>query len=304
MTLSDIINRMIEVALNSAKISSASKTFTNKVTSITEIENPDIESEINNLIEENTQKGGETSRRKNQEPEFLSEKSKAFKELEKQKKDLEKQKRDLEKTIVENKQLKREVDKNNSTSTEELKRLSIAEKTKKQELGKVQDELKVFDTTGIKQINNMSSTQLTNLQGMTKDPFKFMLTSVFKKFARGAGVIVLATIIFTAVQIIISELMKPGRLLERIFRRMAKDEILLFNSREEQAELRQGFRTVTITTIPFLRGSELRGQISGNLYNPTAIPMNRLDERRVIPPILSTQNASRANKFFNRRNRR
>lgn len=279
MTLSDIINQMIETALSGLKMTSASPNVENTFIGLSQLEHPNLEEDIKKIIDENLQN----------ETDILSPQKK--------------QEHDLEKIKTEITQIKRDTEKNNDETTEELKRLTLAEKTKKRDITQVKDDLKVFDTTSIKQINNMSSTQLSNLQGMTKDPFKFMLVNVFKKFARGAGVLALATIIFTAVQIIISELMKPGRLLDRIFKRVARDEILLFNSREEQAELRQGFRTVIVTTMPFLSGSEVRGQVSGNLYNPTAIPQNRLDPRRVIPVIVSTQNASRGSKFFNRRSR-
>lgn len=251
MTLSDVINRMIEVALNGVKISSASKAHTNTVTSITEIENPDLESEISTLIEESIENN----------PNIPSDGSKQDKGV-------------------------------------------LDAKTKAdKKLKNIDDKLTELDTTSLNDLKNLTNQQVRNLESFSKDPFKFVFGTVFKKLAKGAGVIALASIIFSAVQLIIAELMKPGRLLDRRFKRVARDEILLFNSREEQAELRQGFRTVTVTTIPFLRGSEIRGQISGNLYNPTAIPMNRLDERRVIAPIIKTQNSSRASKFFRRRNR-
>lgn len=171
------------------------------------------------------------------------------------------------------------------------------------EINKVNEELENLTKSPLGDLTTLTREQTRNLAQFSKDPFQFIFTRIFKKFGKGAGIIALATIIFSAVQLIISELMKPGRLLDRRFKRIAQDEIFLFNSTEDVAELRQGFRTVTITTIPFLRGSQLRGQISGNLYNPTAIPMNRLDPRRTIPPIVSTQNSSRGSKFFNRRNR-
>lgn len=251
MTLSDVINRMIEVALNGVKISSASKNHINTVTAISEIENPDLETDINNLIEESLANNQNLTSQQN------------------------KQGREL-----------------------------FDEKTKiDQKIKNVDDKLSELDTTSLKDLKNLTNQQVSNLTEITRDPFKFIFGNVFKKFAKGAGVLALVTVIFSAVQIIIAELMKPGRFLDRRFKRVARDEILLFNSTEEQAELRQGFRTVTVTTIPFLRGSEIRGQISGNLYNPTAIPMNRLDERRVISPILSAQNASRASKFFGRRSK-
>lgn len=172
------------------------------------------------------------------------------------------------------------------------------------EINKVNESLTNLTDSAFGDLADLTRNQVSNLSGFAKNPFQFMLTNFFKKFAKGAGIIALATIIFAAVQLIISELMKPGRFLDRRFKRIAADEIFLFNSREDVAELRQGFRTVTITTIPFLKGSQLRGQISGNLYNPSAIPMNRLDPRRTIDPIIETQSSSRNSKFFNRRNKR
>lgn len=195
--------------------------------------------------------------------------------------------------------------KTETTSKDSVK--PIVDKTKAisptdKKIDKVEDTLTNLDNS-LGDLASLSKTQIGNLTSFSSDPFKFMISRVFKKLSKGAGVILLVTIISLAVQFIIAELMKPGRLLDRRFKRIARDEILLFNSTEEQAELRQGFRTVIITTIPFLRGAELRGQISGNLYNPTAIPQNRLDERRVIPPMVITYNGSRATQFANRRNR-
>jgi len=253
MTLSDIFNRMIEVALRSTKISSASPEKINTIISIDELEHTDIENEIRSIIEEEIK----------------------LQEIEATKASL--------KVSANGKNTMQEVDKKVSNLTETMDNL------KKSPFGTME---------------SLTRSQVSNIQGFSKDPFKFMFANFFKRFAKGAGIILLATIIFAAVQLIISELMKAGRLLDRRFRRVARDEILLFNSREVQAELRQGFRTVAVTTIPFLRGSQLRGQISGNLYNPTAIPMNRIDPRRVVSPSISTQNSSRASKFSNRRNSR
>jgi len=251
MTLSDTINRMIEVVLFGAKISSASPAKVNTVTSLDEIEQADLESEIRTIIQE---------------------------EISTQ-----------------------EIDAIKSSDISSKNKAAASEVDRK--VDKLTDTLDNLKESPFGTLESLTRSQVSNLQGFSRDPFKFLFANFFKKFAKGAGIIALATIIFAAVQLIISELLKPGRALDRRFKRVARDEFLLFNSREEQAELRQGFRTVTITTIPFLRGSELRGQISGNLYNPTAIPMNRLDPRRTIAPIVSAQNSSRASKFFNRRGR-
>jgi len=191
------------------------------------------------------------------------------------------------------------------TSKDSVK--SVTDKTKTSStVNKKVDELdesltNLDDSLG--DLANLSRTQIGNLQTFSKDPFKFMVGRVFKKLSKGAGILLLVSIIKLAVEFIITELMKPGRPLDRRFKRIARNEILLFNNVAEQAELRQGFRTVTITTMQFLSSAEVAGQISGNLYNPTRIPMDRIDPRRVIPPITSTQNSSRASKFFNRRNK-
>jgi len=256
MTLSDSINRMIEVALLGAKITSAgTQRVINKVISIDQQDHTDLESEIRAIVEEEVKNAIESD----------------------------------------------EITEPTPTSKKSIR--DDPAKTKK-EVSALTETVENFKESPFGTMEDITRQQVSNLRGISKDPFKFMLNNFFKRFARGAGIVALATIIFAAVELIISELFKPGRLLDIIFRRVAKDEILLFNTTEEQAELRQGFRTVTVTTIPFLRGNDLRGQISGNLYNPTAIPMNRIDPRRVIPPLISAQNSSRASKFSNRRNSR
>lgn len=256
MTISDSINRKIEVALLGIKITSAgTDRVINKVISVDQQDHSDIESEIRTIIEEQ-----------------------------------------VKEIIEENEQIKIA---GSLTSTKGDESTKI-----KKEVSILGDTLDNLKESPFGTMENITRQQVSNLQGFSKDPFKFMLNKFFKKFARGAGIIALATVIFAAVQLIISELFKPGRDLDRRFRRVAKDEILLFNSTEEQAELRQGFRTVTVTTIQFLKGNELRGQISGNLYNPSAIPLNRIDPRRIIEPIVFTQNSSRASRFSNRRNSR
>ncbi len=149
-----------------------------------------------------------------------------------------------------------------------------------------------FDTGNVGQIQKMSTEQFSNVQQLAKDPFQFMIANVFKKLAKGAGVAAFATIFYAVVQLILTDLQKPGRAFDRKFKRDVRNEILTFTNEREQQQLRQGFKSVIITTLPFLRRSETRGQISGNLYNPTAIPENRLDPRREEPPSLRAQGQS------------
>lgn len=251
MTLSDKINRMIEFALNGAKITSASPDHVNTVFLLDEMDHSDLEVDIRDIVKE-------------------------------------------EISLTETKTAK-----DSEVSTIDKTATSSAIDKKVEGLD---DTLTNLDE-GLGDLANLSKTQIGNLSSFSKDPFKFMLANFFKRFAKGAGIIALATIIFAAVSLIISELMKPGRELDRRFKRLAKDEILLFNNLREQAELRQGFKTVIITTMPFLSGAEIAGQVSGNLHNNTRIPMDRIDPRRVIAPIISAQNSSRGSKFFNRRGR-
>ena len=253
MTLSDSINRMIEVALTGAKITSASPQHVNTVFLLDEMDHSDLESEIQTIIADQIN----------------------FAEREA------------------------------ATAVDALTTGDPAEVAKLQrEIDTVSESFDNLQKSPFGDLADMTGSQVANLQQFSKNPFNFIFNNIFKKFAKGAGIIALATIIFAAVNLIISELLKPGRLLDRRFKRIAADEIFLFNSREDIAELRQGFRTVTITTIPFLKGSQLRGQISGNLYNPSAIPMNRLDPRRTVPPMVTTQSSSRASRFANRRSSR
>jgi len=252
MTLSDAINRSIEIALTGAKITSASPGHINTVFLLEEMDHTDFESEIRAIVEE-------------------------------------------EINLIELDVAKSPNELTGGDTTVNTAKLE-------KEINKVNSEMENLLDSPFGDLASLTREQASNLQSFSKDPFQFILTRFLKKFAKGAGIILLATIIFAAVKFIISELFKPGRLLDIRFKRVARDEILLFNSREEQAELRQGFRTVTVTTIPFLRGVEVRGQVAGNLYNPTAIPMNRIDPRRLTAPKVTTQISTRGSKFFSRRN--
>lgn len=248
MAISDVINKMIEIALTGAKITSASPGHVNTVFLLEEMDHPELEDEIRNIIEE-----------------------------------------EIKLTKVE------DVKTPNLTGDDSTKL--------KKEVNILTETQEKFKASPLGTLTSLTRSQTEVLQSFTKNPFEFIITRFFKKMPKGTPHIILILAVLAAVKIVISELMKSGRLLDRRFKRLIRDEILLFNSREEQAELRQGFRTVTVTTMPFLKGAELRGQISGNLYNPTAISMNRLDPRRVISPIMSTQNSSRGSRFgrFGRR---
>jgi len=116
--------------------------------------------------------------------------------------------------------------------------------------------VKRFDKGNVGEINRMTAQQFGNVRDLARNPFTFVLNTVFRKFARGVGIIALAVIIFEAVKFIISELLKPGRFLDRRFKREITKEIIQFRRREDQQKLKQGFTGIIITTMPRLRGGQ------------------------------------------------
>jgi len=113
-----------------------------------------------------------------------------------------------------------------------------------------------WDKGNIGEINRFTSQQIGNLREFVSNPAGFVISTVFRKFAKGLGVIAFALIIFEAVKFIITELLKPGRLLDIRFKRDIRDEIIAFRKREDQQKLKQGFSSIIITTQPGLRGGQ------------------------------------------------
>ena len=141
---------------------------------------------------------------------------------------------------------------NNSKEGKQI--VDSSEKMGEYELGNVGD------------LQKFTSKQFGNVRSFALNPFGFIIGALIGKFAKGAGIATLALVLFAVVQFIIAELMKPGRALDRLFRRIASEELLIFTARQEQEELRYGVKQVIITTRPFLRGG--RGLVSGNYYLP------------------------------------
>ena len=132
-------------------------------------------------------------------------------------------------------------------------------KTLKDVTGKV----KLFDKGNMGEINAFTSSQMGNVREIATDPSGFLFRTFMKKFAKGIGVIALAMIIMEAVKWIISELLKPGRMLDIRFKRDISKEILAFRRREEQQKLKQGFSNLIITSSSRLRGGQ--GQVTNTL---------------------------------------
>ena len=132
-------------------------------------------------------------------------------------------------------------------------------KKDKQSLKDVTSKVKSFEKGNMADINAFTSNQMGNVRQIATDPGGFMFRTFMKKFTKGLGVIALAMIIMEAVKWIISELLKPGRMLDVRFKRDITKEILAFRRREDQQSIKQGFSNLIITSSPRLRGGQ--GQV-------------------------------------------
>lgn len=190
---------MISKVLESAEWTSANPTHINRLIQINAIDNPDFESEIKEIIK--------------QESEQTIEKS-------------------------DDKEVKRE-----------------------KQVKDVEEKLGIWDKGNVGDIHNFTAEQFGNVKSLATNPTGFIFQTFMRKFAKGAGVLALAVLIFEAVQWIINELMKPGRMLDRRFRREIENEILAFRSREEKQKLNQGLTNIIVASRAGLRGGE------GQTYN-------------------------------------
>ncbi len=132
---------------------------------------------------------------------------------------------------------------------------------KEREQESIAKKIKSFDKGNIGEVERFTAEQFGNVKSMASDPAQFIFRAFFKKFAKGAGIIALALLIFEAVKWVIAELLKPGRWLDRRFRRDIEHEILAFRSREEKQKLNQGLSSIIVTSIGGLRGG------SGQTFN-------------------------------------
>jgi hypothetical protein len=153
-------------------------------------------------------------------------------------------------------------------------------KKDKQSLKKVTGKVKLFEKGNMGEINNFTSSQMGNIRQIATDPTGFLIQTFMKKFAKGIGVIALAVIIMEAVKWIISELLKPGRMLDVRFKRDISKEIIAFRRREEQQKLKQGFSNLIITSSARLRGGQ--GQVTNTL---DMVRNNNFPENMGMAPI-------------------
>jgi len=150
----------------------------------------------------------------------------------------------------------------------------------KRQVSNIKDKIDLWDKGNVGNIHNFTAEQFGNVRQLATNPTGFMLNTFMRKFAKGAGVVALALLIFEAVKWIIGELMKPGRMLDIRFRRTVEKEILAFRSREEKQRLQQGFSNVIVTSIGGLRGGE---GMTFNTYRTVASGQS-LFPKNFIPP--------------------
>ena len=160
-----------------------------------------------------------------------------------------------------------------------------AEMQQTKKLDGVVEKLDVFDKGNIGEVQRFSAEAFGNVKSLANNPTSFIFQTFMRKFAKGAGVVALALLIFEAVQWIIGELMKPGRWLDRRFRRDIEHEILAFRSREEKQKLNQGINSVIVTSIGGLRGGS--GQ---TFYTQRSVKDGvSLFPKNFTPPVIAAQ---------------
>jgi len=126
---------------------------------------------------------------------------------------------------------------------------------------------KKLDSGNVGEVTRMTSAQFGNIKAFALNPAGFLIGTVMRKAFKGAGILLLASLIFEAVKFIISELLKPGRLLDIRFKRDIRRELMFFRLREEQQKLRQGFSRVIVTTMAGIRGGQNQ---TGDSFAPLA----------------------------------
>ena len=126
------------------------------------------------------------------------------------------------------------------------------------------EKVEELDLGNVGELQRMTNTQFGNIRQIATNPFAFFLGIFSRRVIRAASAVGFVFILFEIVKFIIGELMKPGRALDRAFKRLAANETFLFFTRQEQEKARRGFIDIRVTTTQGLRGGF--GQVSGNLF--------------------------------------
>jgi hypothetical protein len=152
---------------------------------------------------------------------------------------------------VKDKELKQGKSGNKSLVSAEEERLKLKKDIKNQG-----NQIKTWKQGNVADLHAMSSAQFGNVKAIAANPTSFIVNTFIRKFAKGAGAVALALLIFDAVKWVVAELAKPGRLLDRKFKRDIHNEILAFRKREDKQKLAQGYSRIIVTSMPRLRGGQ------------------------------------------------
>jgi len=131
--------------------------------------------------------------------------------------------------------------------------------------------LKQWKEGPVGKLHNFTSSQFANLRQAATNPGAFLLGAFTKKLGKygaaatkGGIYAIIALIAYEAVLFVIDQLMKPGRWLDRRYRRISREETLNFYERTLQEDIRHGYQEIRVTTIQGLRGGT--SQVNGNLF--------------------------------------
>ena len=136
--------------------------------------------------------------------------------------------------------------------------------TKNPEFKDVKDTVTSYQEGNVDKINKFSSAQFSNVKAMASNPIGFLVQMFSRQIVKIISVIGILALVAEIVKMVVMESLKPGRELDRRFKRLAQDEVMLFWNHQEQQKLRQGFRDVRVSANPGLRGG--LDMVNGNLF--------------------------------------
>lgn len=137
------------------------------------------------------------------------------------------------------------------------------------ELKPTVDKVTEYSAGNVDKLQNLSSKAFSNIEQIAHGPFAFVTSVMTKQLAKAVTGVGIALLIMQFVNFAIDEAMKPGRFLDRRFKRIASEEVLAFWTHQEQEKLRRGFTEVRVTTQAGLRGGAF--QVNGNLFQHQAV---------------------------------
>ena len=131
--------------------------------------------------------------------------------------------------------------------------------------------LKEFKDGPVGMINDFTTQQASNLRTFVTNPAQFLVAGLTKKLgrfgaaaAKGGLIAIIILIVYETILFILDQLMQPGRVLDRRFKRIAQLETMNFYERTLQEDIRHGYQEIRVTTMPGLRGGA--SQVNGNLF--------------------------------------